>query len=339
MVSVEENVILAPFTTLGVGGPARFFVRVFSTDDIRRVFSFAKEKKLPLIPIGEGSNIFVSDKGVNAVVVKNEITGMEWKDIEENLVEVKVSAGENWDNFVEESVKRGLYGAENLSGIPGTVGAAPVQNIGAYGVELSDIIFSLEVYDANEEKFFVFKKEDCNFGYRESFFKKSSGRFLITTVTMHLSKDSKLICYYKDLSELVSKSKTELTSFDVRKMILDIRSKKFPDKNLLGSAGSFFKNPVISNFDFEKLKAKYPEIPSYFVDNNHVKIPLAWILDKVLKLRGVRCGAVGLFKSQPLVLVTYDNATSDNVVAFTEEIKMKVKNETGIDIECEVNFL
>ncbi len=339
MFSIKENVLLDSFTTLGVGGPARFFVRLSSVNDIKKIESFAKEKKLPLTFIGEGSNVFIPDKGLESVVVKIETKGMEWRDIENDQVEVKVSAGENWDFFVKESVDRGLYGAENLSGIPGTVGAAPIQNIGAYGVEVSDIIYNLEVYDLVKKDFFIFKKEECDFDYRDSFFKKKSGRFLITSVTMHLSKVRDLKCNYKDLKEKVNGSLNKLTSSDIRDIILDIRFNKFPDKDILGSAGSFFKNPIISNSDFEKLKEKYPEIPFYTIDKSSVKIPLAWILDNVLNLKGVKYGKVGLFKSQPLVLVAYNKATGFEVKKFAEKIKKEVKEKTGIDIEYEVNFL
>ncbi len=339
MTLIEENVVLAPFTTLGVGGPARFFARASSFEDVVRIVKFAKEKKLNITPIGGGSNILVSDKGVDGVVVKMEIPGLIWEEIDEDSVLLTASAGEEWDQVVKESVSNRLYGLENLSGIPGFTGAAPVQNIGAYGVELSDVVLRVEAYDTAKEKKIIFIKEECSFGYRESVFKNSPGRFLITAVTMSLSKKADLISHYKDVAEGIKGKTGSLSVADMRELVLDIRSKKFPDADRLGSAGSFFKNPVITISEYERIKTKYPDIPSYPHGSQHVKVPLAWILDNILHLRGVRSGAVGLFDSQPLVLITSDGATQTEVSLFAEEIKRKVKEATGIEIHHEVKFL
>ncbi len=336
---IEENIILAPFTTLGVGGPARFFSRASSFEDIKRIVKFSKEKKLNLTPIGGGSNILISDKGIDGVVVKMELPGMMWDEVDEHSVHLRVFAGEEWDEVVEESIGNKLYGLENLSGIPGTAGAAPVQNIGAYGVELSDVISEVEVYDTIEEERKILKREECSFEYRGSIFKEEPGRFLIISVTMILSKKPCFVSHYKDIAERIEGKEDSLRAVDIRETVLDIRSKKFPDIGSVGSAGSFFKNPVMSVFDFEKIKKKYPDIPSYPHGSEHVKVPLAWILDKVLNFRGIRSGAVGLFDSQPLVLVTHGKSTQTEVSSFAEEIKRKVKDVTNIEIDYEVNFL
>ncbi len=336
---IEENIIMAPFTTLGVGGPARYFARASSVEDIKDIVKFAKRKKTPLIPIGGGSNILVSDEGVQGMVVKMEIPGISFNNEEKDSILMKVFAGEDWDKVVERSVSAGLYGLENLSGIPGTAGAAPVQNIGAYGVEISGLVFEVEVYDAKEEKFTVFKNEECSFGYRESIFKNSPGRFLITSVIMKLSKRPYFVSDYKDISERMSSGNYSQDGAGMREMVLDIRSKKFPDEEGTGSVGSFFKNPVLSSDDLQKVKMKFPDIPFYPHGSGYFKVPLAWILDKLLKVRGLRHGNVGLFDSQPLVLVAYNGATQKEIFAFAEEIKKGVKDATGIEVDYEVKLL
>ncbi len=339
MFSIKENILLAPFTTLKVGGPARFFTRVASLEDIKQAVEFAKDKKLKIIPLGGGSNILVSDEGVDGVVVKMESRGKEWSEVNGDFVNLKASAGEEWDDLVDSAVKKDLYGLENLSGIPGTVGAGPVQNIGAYGVEISDVIVEVEVFDIEKEEVLIFKKNDCCFGYRQSLFKDFLGRFLILSVTMRLSKKPKVVSHYKDIEEKIKEKNKDLKISDLRDLVLDIRSKKFPDMEKLGSAGSFFKNPVVSVPHLKKMQKKYPDIPFYSVGSEHVKIPLAWILDKVLNLRGVKKDETGLFDSQPLVLIAYENATQQKILSFAEEIKRKVKNATDIDVEYEVKIL
>ena len=339
MFSIEENIRLAPFTTLKVGGPARFFARVSSLEDIKLAVDFAKNKKLKIVPLGGGSNILVSDDGVDGVVLKMESLGKEWSEVDSDFVDFKALAGENWDDVVEMAVKKGLYGLENLSGIPGTVGAAPVQNIGAYGVEVSDVIVTVEVFDTEREEVLNFKSKDCQFGYRESLFKDSMERFLILSVTMRLSKKPKLLSHYKDIAEKIKEKNKDLKAEDLRDLVLEIRSKKFPDMEKTGTAGSFFKNPIVSVSQFKKIQKKYPEIPFYPAGLNYIKIPLAWILDKVLNVRGLRENETGLFDSQPLVLVTYKNATQKKIISFAEEIRRKVKEATDIDVEYEVKIL
>jgi UDP-N-acetylmuramate dehydrogenase len=339
MFSIEENILLAPFTTLKVGGPARFFTKVTSLEEIKQAVKFAKDKKLKISPLDGGSNILVSDDGVDGLVIKMENQGREWNEINDDFVNLKVSAGEEWDDLVDSAVKKNLYGLENLSGIPGTVGAAPVQNIGAYGVEISDVIVEVEVFDIEKEEVLIFKKNDCCFGYRDSLFKDSLGRFIILSVIMCLSKKPKVVAHYKDIDEKIREKNKKLEISDLRDLVLDIRSKKFPDMDKLGSAGSFFKNPVVSATRFNKIQKKYPDIPFYAVGSEYVKIPLAWILDKVLNLRGVKKGKTGLFHSQPLVLIAYENATQQKILSFAEEIKRKVKEATDIDVEYEVKIL
>lgn len=336
---LEENIRIASFTTLGVGGPARFFARASSFSMLKRVNSFAKQKKLPLVVIGEGSNVLVSDRGIDGVVMKMEIKGKSWiKERPEEAV-LEVSAGEKWDDVVKESVKFGFYGIENLSGIPGTAGAAPVQNIGAYGVEVSEVVSGVEAFDTVREKMVFFSKKECEFGYRKSVFKDDPGRFIVTSLTLRLSKSAEPVCSYKDIAEKVKDMEKSPDPQTMRRIVLGIREKKFPNMSSCGTAGSFFKNPIISSQKLEELKEKHPDIPFHSFDPGYFKVSLAWVLDKVLGIRGRRCGNVGLYENQPLVLVTYDNANASEVISFAEDIQERVLEKTGLNIEHEVVLL
>ncbi|MGM0482253.1 MAG: UDP-N-acetylmuramate dehydrogenase [Patescibacteria group bacterium] len=340
MALIKENIGLAPFTTLGVGGAARFFARADSVECLKQVNSFAKSKGLPFIVLGGGSNILVSDSGVDGVVVKMNTKGIKWtKEDDHGDVFMEVSAGEVWDDVVEESTRRGFYGIENLSGIPGTAGASPVQNIGAYGVEVSEAVSCVTAYDTEKEEMITFSKEECQFGYRESIFKKNHGRFIVTSLTLCLSRFGEPVCSYKDIAEKMSNTEEKPDPQTMRQIVLDIRDKKFPDMDLYGSAGSFFKNPVVSGSKLKELKQDYPNIPFYSFDSGHSKVPLAWILDKVLGLRGKSEGNVGLFEGQPLVLITYKNANASEVVSFAERVRNKVLETTGLEVEYEVVIL
>ena len=339
MTLIEEDVPMASYNTLGVGGLSKFFARITSIYDIEKAVSFAEEKKLPIVPLGGGSNVLVSDDGVEGVVVKMDTHDEQWQEIKDKKILLKACAGIVWDDLVERTTQEGLFGLENLSGIPGTVGASPIQNIGSYGAEVSQVIESVEVYDISEKKVFNFSKDKCRFEYRDSIFKKKKGRFVIMSVTFCLSYKGRLSFAYKDIEERIKSSYSPQTPSEMRELIIDIRAKKFPDHNLLGSAGSFFKNPVITQEKFKEIKNRFPQIPFYSVRGEGVKIPLAFILDKVLKMKGVRVGNVGLYGRQPLVVVAYKGATQKEISCFTDDVKNKIKNITGIDIEREVVFL
>lgn len=338
MFEAQENMELSLFTTLKVGGPARFFITVSSFEKLQLAICFANKKGVPFKVIGGGSNILVSDQGFEGLVIKMEMKGMEFGDTRsDGNVVFKVSAGEQWDSVVEESVEQGLYGIENLSGIPGTVGAAPVQNIGSYGVELSDVVLTVEAYDSLEGKTVVLSKDECRFGYRDSIFKNSGDRFVVTSLKMELSESKGPRLDYKDLSERFQKLKVSPSPKDIRDVILKIREEKFPEYiGGAGSAGSFFKNPVLSEEEVERLRGIFPDIPSYPLAEGSFKVPLAWVLDRVLGLSGFRKGNVGLSESQPLVLVSYAGATASEIDSFVEEIESMVREASGIEIEREV---
>jgi len=344
---ILENINLAEYTTFKIGGPARFFCIAESVDDVKQAVTFAKEKEIPFFVLGGGSNLLVSDTGFPGLVIKVEIKGIE---VRGEII--SVGAGEPWDDFVEYSVKNGWSGLENLSAIPGTVGAAPVQNIGAYGTEVGYFISSVHAFDTKEMKEVEMLPRDCHFGYRNSTFKHEKGRYVITFVDFKLKKDGKVNIEYRDLKEYFENNNQDtitnnqrIAPSQVREAVLDIRRNKLPDWNKWGTAGSFFKNPVVSKEKFSELKEKYSALPGFpEVDANghqldQVKIPLGWILDNVCKAKGVTSGGVGTYKNQALVIVTKPGATAKEVVDFTQGLMKQVKEATGITVEAEVEWV
>jgi UDP-N-acetylmuramate dehydrogenase len=329
---IIEGKSLAPFTTFRIGGDARFFCAVENKEDLQKAINFAKEKSLPIFIFGGGSNILVSDKGFDGLVVKIDIKGIEKLENDS----VRAGAGENWDDFVGWAVSNGYGGLENLSLIPGTVGAAPVQNIGAYGVEVGNLIESVEVFDVKENAFKNLEHKECHFSYRDSLFKKEKGRYIIVSVLFTLKKkNTKPDISYKDLKEYF-KDTSESSIVEVRAAVIAIRTAKLPDVRKVGTAGSFFKNPIISNEKYLGLKETYPELPNFPESDGRVKIPLAWIIDKICGLKGKRFGKAGIHETQALVIVNHGAASFEDVEKVAREVEKEVKEKTGTDIEREV---
>ena len=329
----EEHIPLSEHTTFKLGGTARYFFRVKTLDEVREAVDFARQNSLPFFVLGGGSNLLVSDKGFAGVVIKNEMFGLSFKE-EGDDVFVTAGAGENWDNFVATVVNKGLYGLENLSGIPGTVGAAPVQNIGAYGVEVKDSVVWVEALDVRTGGVKSFTAVECGFGYRDSFFKTSEGKnYIITAVTFRLKKNGISNLSYKDLKSYFLSGTKSPTIHEVRTAVLEIRRGKFPDLKTTGTAGSFFKNPIIPQAQFDELKKRFPSLPSFpFTRSNLVKVPLAWILDNILHLKGFMNGPVGLHEAQPLVLVHTGGGRAENVSLLARDVVSKLKVATGIEV-------
>ncbi len=338
---IEENKSLKEFTTFRIGGNARFFSIISNEKDLLDTLEFIKINKLRFFVLGGGSNILISDKGFDGLVMKMEIKGIDFDYKDNNEVYVKANSGENWDDFVNECVKRELYGIENLSGIPGTVGASPVQNIGAYGSEAKDSIYEVRVFDMESKNFLNIKNENCHFEYRNSLFKKLNGKFIVLSVTFKLLKNDKVKISYKDLREYFAKKNIISPNLlEVREAVLFIRKNKLPDINLLGTAGSFFKNPIIDKTKAQEIKNKYQELPIYDTENkDKVKVSLAWIIDHICEYRDVKKGNVGTYKNQALVIINEGNAKSDEIIDFANEIKRIVKDKVNIDIEMEVEYI
>jgi len=354
----KENVALAQFTTLRTGGPARYFFSVTNVDEMRGAVDFARApqrrqnrslapsktsvgaQNLPLFVLGGGSNVIISDDGFDGVVIKNDIKGIAYEE-EMELVRVTVGAGEDWDGFVANTVARGLHGLENLSLIPGTVGAAPVQNIGAYGSEVSETIDYVEVCDMETGEIKKILKEECAFAYRNSVFKTKEGkRCIITHVSFLLSKDTPLDIEYKDVQEYFREHGIEEPSLqEVRDAVVHIRTAKLPDVHAVGTAGSFFKNPIVENREKDRLLKGYPEIVWYEAGEGKAKLSAAWLIDHIGGWKGKKRGDVWVHGRQALVLVNYGKNNAQEIFSFAQEIQKDIKEKTGIDLEFEVNLI
>jgi len=337
MVRFQENVSLAPYSTLGINAWARFFVQAQTDDKIRATCAYAREHKIPLAVLCSGSNVLVPDGEFPGIVLHVATTGMEIVPKGEKVLLI-VSAGELWDAVVRRAGEEGLWGIENLAGIPGTVGAAPVQNIGAYGAQLADVFAWAEVLNCargGEERITPARAQ---FGYRTSLFKKER-QYIITRVALSLARAPMPRLSYKDLTPFAeSMKKSSLTPSAIAKEVRRIRASKFPNKAGEGTAGSFFKNPIVTPDAYHALKERFPGLPG-FPSEESVKIPLAWILDRVLGLAGFSRGAVRLYEKQPLILVASAGARAKDVDSFAREIEERVHQATGISIEREVqNF-
>lgn len=334
---IREHVPFATLTTFRTGGEVRYVLELENADEISEALEFARSKNLPLIPIGSGSNLLAPDGELDAVFVRlhtSAITATQ----EAHTLTLTVDAGVIWDDFVSYAVAKGGWGIENLSAIPGTVGAAVVQNIGAYGAALSESITLVHVFDTKERAYKNFTKEECLFGYRTSIFKKEIDRYIVVRVTFSLSLVAIPNLKYRDLSATFKDTPMpELSA--VRNAVVKIREGKFPPLTVYGTAGSFFLNPIIADSESSTLASTYPEMPLFPLPEGGVKVPLAWILDKALALKGLRHGRAFLWEQQPLVIATEEGATSSDVVTLASKVSDIVFTKTGIKISPEVRFL
>lgn len=337
---IQKNVSLKDYTTFKTGGFARLFCVVETREDLREVISFTRREKIPFYILGGGSNVLVSENGFAGIVIKMSNQGIDFKEVGENVY-AHVMAGEKWDFFVQQSVEQSLYGVENLSLIPGTVGAAPIQNIGAYGAEAMNSIYSVEVFNIETEKFETLSNQECEFGYRDSIFKKDSGeKYIIFSVTFLLSKQKKLNLDYPDIQNYFSENKKDITIQSLRDAIVFIRTSKLPDLEQVGTAGSFFKNPIIKRELVERLQVNFPTIPIFDTnDSKYVKTSAAFLIDKVAGMKGLRVNNVGTFSNQALVIVNFGSANGEEVLAFSKIIQEEVQKKSGICLETEVQTL
>lgn len=307
----------------------------------------AKAKGQRMHILGGGTNMYFADHLNNFLIIKNEIKGIkietqtsvtptDMHTDNSNSVLVTASAGEVWDDVVHFAAEKNLWGIENLSYIPGTVGAAPVQNIGAYGSSLSDVFVSLSALDTDTLNLVEIAGEACDFGYRDSIFKHQKGKYIIISVSMKLSKTAKPVLNYKPLDSL--QDRENLTIQDVRDVVIATRKAKLPNYHEYPNTGSFFKNPVITDAQADTLKVQYPDI-KLIKQREGYKVPAAWLIEHVAAYKGVRIGDVGTWPNQPLVIVNYGQATAEQVLDFSDGIVEKVKEKTGIMLEQEVHFV
>ncbi len=331
-----EHVPLASLTTLKVGGEALVVAHATTPEEVAEAVALARERGMPFYALGEGSNVLPSDSGYGGVVIRVEIPGLSFVD-EGNTTLVTAGAGVSWDYVVREAAERSLWGIENLAGIPGTMGAAPVQNIGAYGADISQTLRYVDAYDASRGAHIRISAAECRLAYRDSRFKHEPN-LIITAVTLSLSKTPAPRIEYGDLLAAKERGEDLSTPEAIGNTVRAIRSKKFPDLTEFGTAGSFFKNPVLTPEAYAALSAAHGEVPK-FPNPDGVKVPLAFILDKVLGLRGFRLGAASLFGAQPLVLVLDKGGTSTDIETLAQEVEKQVRDATGIVIEREVRTM
>lgn len=334
---LQRNVNLAPFTTFAVEAKTAYFASFTTIEELKKLLSEVKDRKLLIL--GGGSNILFRNN-FDGVTLHNKIQGISTVKEDENYIVLKVGAGEVWHDFVLYTLSKGWGGVENLSLIPGSVGASPMQNIGAYGVEIKDVFESLEAVEISSGELRTFSHEECQFGYRESIFKKSlKDKYVITSVSYRLSKHPVLNTSYGAIeNELKSMGVLHPTIQDVSKAVIAIRQSKLPDPKEIGNAGSFFKNPIISLSHFEKLKKEYPEIPSYKVSEVEVKVPAGWLIDKA-GWKGKTIQNYGVHKKQALVLVNYGKASGEDIYELSEKIIKDIQLRYGILLEREVNII
>ena len=340
---MQENVTLAPFTTLKVGGKARFFVSAETEKQVLEAIAFAEECELDVFILGGGSNVLIADKGFDGLVLQINLKGIETFAETGGTVYITAQAGEDWDEFVAFCIGRNLQGIECLSGIPGFVGGTPVQNVGAYGQEVSETITTVRVFDRKTREILELTNADCGFEYRKSIFNtKEKNRFIVLAVTYALKTNGEPKIVYKDLQDFFG-GKTP-TLAETREAVCRIRAEKAmlvrqggADSN---SAGSFFKNPVVSRKDFEKIveiakKTGIENVPSYQVNKENVKIPAAWLIEKAGFQKGYTKGRAGLSSKHTLALTNCGNASASEILELKKEIQAKVKNIFNIELAVE----
>ena len=335
---ILKDCSLKSYQTFGMDVKAALLVEYSSVDELKQLLSEPCVTSSPWLHMGGGSNLLFT-KDFEGTVLHSAISGFEVVSETEQEVFVRVGAGEVWDDFVAYAVKNQWYGAENLSLIPGEVGASAVQNIGAYGSEAKDLIVSVETIDAASGEKRVFLQEECGYAYRESVFKKElKGKYIVTHVTYRLGKCPCFNLEYGNVRSELEKNSCEVTLENVRQAIIRIREAKLPDPKVQGNAGSFFMNPVVPRMQYESLLAEYPDMPHYKVGDDWVKIPAAWMIDRC-GWKGKRIGNAGVHDKQALVLVNLGGATGQEIVYLSQQIQKSVFETFGIAISPEVNFI
>jgi len=337
MFEIKENFPLKNYNTFDFNVKTRFLSICSSMDELTQSIQWQKKENLPLFILGGGSNVLFTDD-FSGLIIKPAIKGIHVIHEDSRFVQVKVGAGEDWDEFVEYCVAKGWSGIENLSLIPGNVGTCPIQNIGAYGVEVKDVIIEVETLEIDTFKKHRFNNIECHFGYRDSIFKRAlKGKHIITHVNFQLNKESDFVLEYGNLRVELSKY-PEINLKNIRQAVMDIRNAKLPDPEETGNAGSFFKNPVIEKSRLEELQQGYPKIPFYLIGNESVKIPAGWLIEKA-GWKGKRLGNAGVHEKQALVLINYGNATGNEVMQLAHKIQQSVFDLFSIELEMEVNVV
>ncbi len=335
---MEENFSLKSYNTFGLDAKAKFFESLHSVNQLNELSSLPSFHTNRLI-LGGGSNILLT-KDFDGLVLHNDLKGIEVLKEDGNDVYLKVASGEVWHDLVLHTIAENIAGLENLSLIPGRVGASPMQNIGAYGIELKDVFESLEAWNIKKQQVETFDRESCQFGYRESVFKNIyKDQYIILSVTLKLSRKANLNISYGAIEDTLKEmGVSSPTIKDVSDAVIAIRSSKLPNPAEIGNAGSFFKNPIVDNEFAKKMLSKHPNMPSYKVGDDQTKIPAGWLIEQA-GWKGKSFGNYGVHKNQALVLVNYGGAKGDEIKQLAFDIQEDVKQQFDIDISPEVNFV
>lgn len=336
---VSKDVSLRPFNTFHIEARAPWVAHIREEEHLFDVYQAAQYHHLPKIVLGGGSNVLLTGLG-DRMVLRMEIPGIEILKEDSHHSWVRVGAGEDWHEFVLWCIDHGLSGVENLSLIPGTVGAAPMQNIGAYGVEIKEVFDYLEAFDVNNQQLVTFDNKQCRFGYRYSIFKgELKDKFIITHVVFKLNKFPKFNIEYGTLRDTLKKLGYEQLSIRaISQAVIHIRQSKLPDPREIGNAGSFFKNPIIEKEHFDSIKEVFGNAPGYPVSGKWIKIPAAWLIDTA-GWKGYRKGDIGVHVNQPLVLVNYGDGKGNDILKLSEEIQKSIQQKFGINLQREVNVI
>jgi UDP-N-acetylmuramate dehydrogenase len=334
---IQENIDLKPFNTFGISARTKRFATFSSVEQLKIILKEKKDDELLIL--GGGSNILLT-KDFQGFLLKNEIKGIEIVSEDEFNVIIKCAAGEIWHEFVIFCVNKNFGGLENLSLIPGSVGASPMQNIGAYGVEIKDVFEKLEAFHIESQEIHTFDNEMCNFAYRESVFKKEKkGQYIITQVYFKLTKNPKINSSYGAIETVLSKKGiTNPTIKEISDAVIEIRSSKLPDPKIIGNAGSFFKNPVVDLKTYQQVKSTYENVPAFPIDEQNVKIPAGWLIETA-GWKGKTFKNFGVHKNQALVLVNYGGASGKEIWDLSTQIKEDVLKKFNINLEREVNVI
>ncbi|QMW02043.1 UDP-N-acetylmuramate dehydrogenase [Spirosoma foliorum] len=341
MLNIQSRVSLKPYNTFRIDANARYWVEISNEEDLRTLLQLSEFIDTPKLILGGGSNVLLR-QNFDGLVVKINIQGIDIIREDDNHVYLTAGAGVNWHELVLFCVKRGYAGMENLSLIPGTVGASPMQNIGAYGVELEQVFESLTAIHILTGEKRTFTHVDCAFGYRESVFKRElKGQYIITSVTFQLDKQPTFHTRYGAIQETLTAmgvSEDKLTIKAVSDAVIQIRRSKLPDPAQIGNAGSFFKNPEIPKAQFDTLKTDYPTLPGYPAGDEQVKVPAGWLIEQA-GWKGYRSGDAGVHAKQALVLVNYGTATGDEIISLAKQVQQSVQEKFGVSISPEVNIV
>ena len=337
MINILQNISLKAFNTFGIEAQTRYFVEINTEDDLTELFTDARWKDTPRLVIGGGSNILLT-KNFDGLVIKMNIKGINHT-VSGNMVQVSAGAGEVWNDLVNHCVVHGFAGIENLTLIPGSVGASPIQNIGAYGVEVKDVFANCRAFEIASGEFKTFTHADCHFDYRDSIFKHLPGQYIIVQVNYQLSVQANINTHYGAIEqELQNRGINKPSIKDVSAVVARIRVTKLPNPTTIGNAGSFFKNPVISTADFEPIVAKFPDVVHYPAPGGQVKLAAGWLIEQC-GWKGKTLGNTGTWKNQALVLVNHGGATGEEVYSLSSQIIDSVYTKFGVRLEREVNII